>query len=63
VKPLFHALAVLLAIYVLYAAYSGTVYAKDRWTGKAIHKSESPREFWTVIAIYAGLALALWFIF
>lgn len=48
-KLAFQALGVLLAVYVLYVAYSGTVYAKDRWAGKAIQKEESPREFWGVI--------------
>jgi len=60
---LFQALGAALAVYVLYAVYSGTVHAKDRWKSKAIYKEDSPREFWTVIAIYAGLSLALCFVF
>ncbi|MCW5569619.1 MAG: hypothetical protein KIT78_00825 [Steroidobacteraceae bacterium] len=62
-KPFFQALGVLLAIYVLYAIASGTVYAKDKWSYSAIRRDETPGRYWTVIGIYVGLGLALYFVF
>lgn len=62
-KPLFQALGTLLALYVVYAIASGRVYAKHRWSGKAVLRDESPGWFWTTIAIYAALSLALFFVF
>ncbi|MCC6194056.1 MAG: hypothetical protein IT518_06250 [Burkholderiales bacterium] len=62
-KPFFQTLGVLLAIYVIYAIASGTVYAKDKWSGRAWRRDETPGRYWTVIVIYAGLSLALYFVF
>lgn len=62
-KPAFQALGVLLAIYVICAIASGTVYAKDKWSYSAIHRDETPGRFWTIVVIYAGLSAALCFVF
>ena len=62
-KPLFQTLGVLLAIYVIYAIASGRVYTKDRWKGTTLERDAQPGQYWTVIVIYAGLSLALYFVF
>jgi len=63
VKPPFQVLGALLALYIAYAIVTGRVFAKHRWWGKTILRDESPGEFWTVIALYAALTLALVFVF
>jgi hypothetical protein len=52
-----------LAIYVCYAAVSGSVYAKSGISGRGVLREESPTYFWVVIAIYAALSLALVLLF
>jgi hypothetical protein len=62
----FKALGILVALYTLWAAYDGKVYAKAgglRVGGRYIVKAEEPRYFWVVIAIYGGLAVALLAVF
>ena len=60
---MFKFLGALLALYTLYAAARGEVAAKAGPGARTIVRGESPRYFWGVIAIYAGLALALIFLF
>jgi len=60
---MFKALGIVVAAYTLWAAVGGKVYAKDGWSGRYIVKAEEPRYFWTVIAIYAGLSVALLTVF
>ncbi|MEO8367554.1 MAG: hypothetical protein ABI538_15275 [Pseudoxanthomonas sp.] len=60
---MFKLLGVLLAVYTLYAAAKGEVVAKAGPGARTVLRSESPRYFWCVIILYAGLALALAFIF
>ncbi len=55
----FTGLAILLAIYVAYAVATGGVIAKSGHGARRILREETPRYFWTVIAIYAALAIAL----
>lgn len=59
----YKALGVMVFIYTLYSAFTGGVYAKDKASGRTIHKSEEKGYFWGVIACYFGLSLALFFIF
>jgi len=56
---MFKALGLIVGLYALYAAVAGEVYAKNGAWGRTVSRSESPEYFWIVIAIYAGLALAL----
>ncbi|MCG3190299.1 MAG: hypothetical protein LKCHEGNO_02972 [Burkholderiaceae bacterium] len=56
---MFKALGALVGLYALYAALAGEVYAKAGALGRKVLRSESPEYFWVIIAIYAGLALAL----
>lgn len=56
---MFDALGVLLALYVGYAVVSGEVLAKSGHWARTVSRADSPRYFWVVIAIYAGLSLAL----
>jgi hypothetical protein len=60
---MFTALGILLGFYTLYAAFSGEVYAKSGPGGRTVSRAEPPRYFWTVIGIYAGLAVALLTVF
>ena len=60
---MFKVLGVVLALYVAYAAITGEVIAKSGPGMRRVRRVESTRYFWTVIAIYAALALAMivWF--
>ena len=60
---MFKALGVLVALYVAYAVTRGEVYAKSGAWGRTVARADSPEYFWIVIAIYAGLSLALIFVF
>ncbi len=60
---LFKALGVVLALYSAYAAFRGEVYARAGWKGRTIERTDEPRYFWVVIAIYFGLSVALLTVF
>jgi hypothetical protein len=60
---MFKTIGAVLAIYVCYAAVSGSVYAKSGISGRSVLREESPTYFWVVIAIYAALSLALVLVF
>ena len=56
---MFKVIGAVLAVYVCYAVVRGSVYAKSGISGRSVRREDSPRYFWVVIAIYAGLSLAL----
>lgn len=56
---MFKALGVVVALYAVYAAVKGEVYAKAGPSGRVVSRADSPEYFWVVIAIYAGLSIAL----
>jgi hypothetical protein len=56
---IFKLLGVLVALYTAYAAFTGEVFAKSGPWGRTVSRQESPRYFWIVIVIYAGLSVAL----
>ena len=60
---MFKAIGVALAIYVGYAAINGSVFAKAGARGRTVLREERPGYFWVVIGVYAGLSLALIFVF
>ena len=60
---MFKVLGALLALYTIYAAAKGEVVAKAGPGARTVLRDESPRYFWCVVVIYAGLALALVFLF
>ena len=62
---MFKALGLVVALYTLWAAIDGKVYAKQSGLrgGRHIVKADEPRYFWAVIAIYAGLSVALLTVF
>jgi hypothetical protein len=60
---MFKVLGAVLAVYVCYAAVSGSVYAKSGASGRHVLREESPGYFWAVIATYAALSLALVLVF
>ncbi|MFO1495162.1 MAG: hypothetical protein U1F26_10945 [Lysobacterales bacterium] len=60
---MFKGIGVLLALYVVFAVLSGRVYAKAGMAGEQVHRQTSPAYYWVVIAIYAGLSVALCTVF
>jgi hypothetical protein len=60
---MFKVIGVLVALYTAYAAISGKVYASSGVFGRTILRRDSPRYFWTVIIVYAGLSVALMTVF
>lgn len=60
---MFKMLGLLVGLYTLHAALKGEVYAKNGASGRVVSRAESPEYFWVVIAIYAGLSVALVTIF
>ena len=60
---MFKMLGILVGLYTLYAAMNGKVYAKSGAWGRTVSRVDSPEYFWVVIAIYAGLSVALIAIF
>lgn len=60
---MFKVLAVLLALYVLQALATGTVYGKSGVWGRTHRRDAQPRHYWSTIGAYAVLTLALAFVF
>lgn len=60
---MFKILGVVVAFYVLYAAFSGKVVAKSGPWGRIVSRDESPKYFWVVIMIYSVMSIALLTIF
>ena len=56
---MFVLLSIPLAIYVLYAAATGEVWVTKGPFARRVTRAQEPAYFWTCVAIYAGLALAL----
>ena len=62
-NALFRALGLLLAGYIVVAVLSGALYAKSGVWGRSFKRSEMPLQYWSAIAAYALLSLALMFWF
>jgi hypothetical protein len=60
---IFGLLSIFVAIYVAYAAVTGAVWVHQGPFARRIVRAENPAYFWTCVAIYAGLALAMATIF
>ena len=60
---LFKALGLLLAGYVLTAILSGAVYAKSGVWGRTFRRTDRPLRYWSAIAAYTLLSVALMFWF
>jgi hypothetical protein len=58
-SPLFRAIGALVALYTLYAVVKGEVYARSGVKGGMVSRRARPGYFWTPIAAYAGLSVAL----
>ena len=60
---IFDILGIGVAAYTLVAAATGRVWARSGPGARLVTRDRSPRYFWVVIAIYAGLSVALiaWF--
>lgn len=56
---MFDALGIVVALYTAYAAATGEIYAKSGLFGRTVSREQSPGYFWVVVAIYAGLSVAL----
>jgi hypothetical protein len=60
---MFKAVGALLLAYAMYAILRGEVYAKAGPVGRIVARATSAGYYWTVVAIYALLALALMTVF
>ena len=63
VKPVFVLLGLALLAYTGIATVRGEVVAKSGPGMRRLRRDEHAVAFWSVVAIYAGLALALLFLF
>jgi hypothetical protein len=62
-NTLFGALGLLLAGYIVVAVLSGAVYAKSGLWGRTFTRADEPLRYWSAIAAYVLLSLALMFWF
>ena len=62
-NAVFQALGLLLAGYIVVAVLHGAVYAKSGIWGRTFRRAEQPLRYWSAIAVYALLSLALMFWF
>ena len=62
-KSFFDLLGVLVAIYVVYSVYGGSVIARSGISWRRHERAAHPRSFWAVIIVYSLLAVALLTIF
>ena len=60
---MFKAIGVLVALYAVYGAAAGEIFAKRGASGGMVKRSESPFNYWATISVYIGLSLALFFVF
>jgi hypothetical protein len=60
---LFKVLGVALSLYVVYGVSVGEIYAKRGIWGGTVKRDERPLDYWAAIVAYAGLSLALFFVF
>lgn len=60
---MFILLGILVGIHTIYAACTGSVYARRGAWGAMILRAESPFNFWSVIVCYALLSIAMIVIF
>ena len=60
---MFKLLVIVVVVYTVYAVLRGEVVARDGPGGRSVSRMKSPEYFWTVIATYAALAIALLTIF
>ncbi len=56
---MFRLLGFVVALYTISAIIRGEVYAKDGPGGRTVSRIRSPEYFWTVVATYAALSIAL----
>ena len=56
---MFRLMGVVVALYTISAIIRGEVYARDGPGGRTVSRIRSPEYFWTVIATYAALSIAL----
>lgn len=60
---MFKMLGVVVAVYALYAAVQGEVYAKSGPWGRRVMRADSPAYFWAVVVTYFVLSAALLTVF
>jgi len=59
----FKLLGVLLLLYIAYALNGGAVYARRGPRGGIYQRDAEPFRYWSTLAIYAALSIALLFVF
>lgn len=62
-KQFFDLLGVVVALYVVYSVYSGSVVARSGIGWRRHERDVQPRSYWSVIVVYTVLAIALITIF
>lgn len=60
---MFKLLGILVGLYTFQSVNKGEVFAKSGMWGRTVSRKDSPQYFWVVIAIYAGLSVALLTVF
>ena len=63
VREIFRLLGVLLGLYVAYGLAHGEVYARSGVWGRTFYRDQDAWRYWSTIAIYCGLTVALLFYF
>jgi hypothetical protein len=58
-QGIFDLLGVCLALYTAYAVVSGEVFVRHRAWGRSVLRQDEAPYFWSVIAIYGALSVAL----
>jgi hypothetical protein len=59
----FKGIGLLIFFYAVYCLFIGEVYAKDGASGRTVFRADEPRNYWTIIVIYFGLSIAVFFFF
>lgn len=62
-RDTFRLLGVLLGLYVAYGVANGEVYARSGAWGRTFRRDEEAWRYWSTIAVYGGLTVALLFYF
>lgn len=62
-KPLFDLLGVLVALYVVYSFFTGSVAGRSGISWRSWERQGQPRMYWGVMIVYSLLAIALITIF
>jgi hypothetical protein len=60
---MFKVLAIPLLGYVIYSMSQGAIFTKSGVWGRTFRRTEEPWSYWSSVAAYSGLAIAMFFWF